>query len=126
MIASPHTRKWTLLLALPILTIATTLRADDAEREEILAAIDAVNVKIDQTLVKIDDLSIEIEKIEKEIVELEKLVNETKDDAAKRALRTAQQKRKARISQRTSFEVALQEYYVTLDQLEKILADLGG
>lgn len=127
MFTIPHTRKWILVLALPVLTITTIARADrEADRARILAAIDSVEKKIDETRSMIRSLNGEILRIRSAMDEYKKLYEETKDDVYKEKHEEAAFKLREKLDLRYDAEVRIQEYYELLAQLEHQLEKLSG
>ncbi len=80
MFTSTTPQKWAAALVLAILAAASTARADDTERAELIAAIDAVNVKIDAAFKAYDEISARIPKVVEGIEYNKKMYDETQKD----------------------------------------------
>ncbi|HPF37191.1 MAG TPA: hypothetical protein P5081_13260 [Phycisphaerae bacterium] len=126
MFKSPITRRWMLLLALPILTATSMARADESERDAIIAAIETVKTKIQATAYQVDEVLKDIDKIEAEIAEYTKLFKESRKKEYETAIEQAKIKLNVRRQTLAQLEDQLHHYYVQLDDLEQQLADMGG
>ncbi|MCA9256116.1 MAG: hypothetical protein KDA33_10790 [Phycisphaerales bacterium] len=126
MFQSPITRRWTLLLALPLLTATSLAHADESERDAIIAAIETVKSKIQATAYRIDEVQKDIDKIEAEIDEYMKLFRESQKKEYEDAIEQAKIKLEVRRQTLARLELQLHRYYIQLDDLERHLADLGG
>ncbi|MCB9851747.1 MAG: hypothetical protein H6819_01525 [Phycisphaerales bacterium] len=121
-----HIRKWALILAIPLMSITSIARADDTERLQILAAIDAVTAKIEATKQQMTEISAEIPKIQDEIDQYYKLYKETKKEEYVKAAESAAAKLMAKERAFVKLEELLNEYYTILAELEARLEELGG
>lgn len=126
MFTFPHIRKWMLVLTIPLMSVTSIAQADDSEREQILADIDAVTAKIELTKQLITDISEDIPKIQNAIDEYHKLYKETKKDEYLKAAESATVKLRAKVQSLIKLEAQLSEYYIILAELEDRLAQIGG
>lgn len=127
MFTIPPLRKCFYMFAVTMLALPTIARADDrSERDRLLAAIDAVRVKIDLTHDSIEKLEAEISDIKASIEEYRKLYKETKKPEYKKAITTAEAKLEVKLSQLDDDELDLEYYEETLARLQKKLALLDG
>lgn len=125
MFTSTTPRKWVAALVLAVLAAASTARADDTERADLIAAIDAVNVKIDTAFKAYDEISARIPKIVEGIEYNKKMYDETQKDEYIVAYEALVHELGDLTLKQQRIEIRIGSLHKTLAYLEEKLDQLG-
>ena len=125
MFSATTTRRWLATLVLPVLAIANFAHADETDRDQLIAAINVVNIKIDAAYKAHDGFTSQIRKSELDMNFNKRMYEETQKDEYIKAYEKLAREMPELIAKQRGIEIHIIELLATLDYLEDKLAQLG-